>query len=195
MRSSRVLNAGSAGKTKTKPIAMRNNREMAMRRTGLIPFATTRSCGWRAEADFRRFSLGGGGDFKEFARFESQHVREDVRGKLLNFGVEVADHSVVITARVLHCVLDLGKRSLQRREALDGAELRIGFGKREQAFQSAGKHVLRLRLVTGAGRSHGAIARVDNRFKRTLLVSRVAFDRFHEVRNQVVATLELHINV
>src|ERR1700731_2586429 len=113
MRSSRVLNACAAEKRKTKPIAISKNRKTAMRRTGLIPFATTRSCGWRAEADFGRFPLGGGGDFKEFAPFESQHVGEDVGGKLLNLRVEVGDNRVVIATRVLNGVFDLSEGSLE----------------------------------------------------------------------------------
>src|SRR6266852_8481916 len=189
MRSSRVLRAEAAGKTKTNRAMARKDR-MAMRRTRVIPCAAPGSCRGRAEADLGRFPLGGCGDFEEFARLESQHVREDIRGELLDFGVQVADHGVVIASCILHGVLYLSERGLQRREALDGAELRIRLRKRKQALQRAGKHVLCLRLVTRAGRAHGSIARVDHRLQRTFLMSRVALDRLHQVRNQVVAPLE-----
>src|SRR5882724_8240739 len=157
MRSSRVLKAKAGGKTKAKTRAMAKNDRMTMQRTRVIPCAAPASCRGRAEADFGRFPLGRGGDLEELARLESQHVREDIRGELLNFGVQVADHSVVIAPRVLYSVFDLSQRSLQRREALDSTELRIGFRKRKQALQGAGKHILGLSLVTRAGRGHGAV--------------------------------------
>src|SRR3981081_85059 len=160
MRSSRVLNARAAGKIKAKTRAIAKNDRMAIGRTRIIPCAAPASCGGRAEAYFGGFPLGGGGNFEEFARLESQHVRENIGGELPNLRVQVADHGVVIAPRVLDGVLNLSERSLQRREALDSAELRIGFRKRKQALQRAGKHVLRLSLVAGAGRGHGAIAGV-----------------------------------
>src|SRR6266478_6757543 len=116
MRSSRVLSAEAAGKTKAINRAMARKTLMPLRRTSIIPCAALASCGGRAEADFRRLPLGGRGDLKEFARLESQHVRENIRGELLDFGVQVADHGIVIAPRVLHGILDLSQRGLQRRE-------------------------------------------------------------------------------
>src|SRR5262249_16682142 len=54
-----------------------------------------------AEADFGCFAFGRRGDLEEFARFETQHAGEDIGWELLDFGVEIADHGVVIAARVL----------------------------------------------------------------------------------------------
>src|SRR5712664_4011991 len=106
-----------------------------MERARVIPSAAPASCRWRAEADLGCFPLGRCGDLEEFARLESQHVGEDVRGELLNLGVQVADHRVVIAPRVLYRFFDLSQRGLQRREALNSAKLRIRFGKRKQALQ------------------------------------------------------------
>src|SRR6267378_377273 len=88
--------------------------KFSMRRSRVIPCAAPASCRGRAEADFGRFALGGRGDLEEFARLESQHVRENIRGELLDFGVQVADHGIVIAPRVLDRVLNLSERSLQR---------------------------------------------------------------------------------
>src|SRR6266436_1687726 len=154
MRSSRVLSAEADGKRKAANRAMARKDRMAMRRTRVIPGAAPTSCRGRAEADFGRFPFGERGDFEELARLESQHVRENIRGELLNFGVQVADHGIVIAPRVLHGILDLSQRGLQRREAFNSAELRIRFGKGKQTLQRAGKHVLRLRFVARAGRAH-----------------------------------------
>src|ERR1700693_2791784 len=147
---------------------------------------------WRAgrvEADLGRFAFGGGGYFEELARLESQHVGKNVGRELLNLGVEIAHHGVVVASRVLHGVLNLGERILKRSETLDGTELRVGLGKRKEALQRAGKHVFRLSLVTGAGRGHCAIACVDDRFERALFVPCVALHGFHEIVDQVVAAL------
>src|ERR1700722_3946111 len=195
MRSSRVLRAEAAGKKKAETTTRSRSDRGVGRRTRIMRCATPASCRGRAEADFGGFALGGCGNFKEFAWLESQHVREDVGGELLNFCVQVADYSVVIAPCVLDGVLDLGKGRLERRKTLNSAELRVGFRKRKQAFQRARKHVLGLRLVARAGSGHSAIARVDYRFQGALLVSCVALDGFHQVGNQVVATLELDIDV
>ena len=148
-----------------------------------------------AEADLGGFALGGRGDFKEFTLLEAEHAREDVGGELQNLGVEVAHHSVVIASGVLDGVFDLGEGILQRSETLDGAELRIGFGKGKEAFERAGEHVFGCGLVGGASGGHGAIAGVDNSFESAFFMAGVAFDGFDEIGNQVVAALELNINV
>src|SRR6266436_7908787 len=118
------------------------------------------------EAHLGRFAFGGGGYFEELARLESQHVGKNVGRKLLDLGVEIAHDGIVVAPRVLHRVLALGERSLERSETFDGTELRVGLGKRKEALQRAGEHVFRLSLVTGAGRGHCAIARVDDCFER-----------------------------
>src|ERR1700730_11292625 len=142
MRSSRVLRAEAAGKIEAKISAITKKEPGAIVRRRVIPCGVPTSCRGCAEADFGRFPLGRRGDFEEFAGLESQHVREDIRRELLNLSVQVANHGVVIAPRVLDGVLDLGERSLQRRETLDSAKLRIRFRKRKQALQGAGKHVL-----------------------------------------------------
>src|SRR5947207_5057707 len=89
------------------------------------------SCGG-TEADFRGLALGGCAYLKKLAWLEAQHAREDVRGELLDLGVQVADHRVVITPGILHGIFDLAQRVLQRCKTLNGAQLRICFRQREQ---------------------------------------------------------------
>src|ERR1700730_1890827 len=110
MRSSRVLKAEVTGKIKARTRATMRNARIVILRTRVISSATPGSC---AEADFGSFPFGGGGHFKEFARLESEHVRGDVRGELLDFGVEIANHGIIIAARVLDGVFDLSEGSLQ----------------------------------------------------------------------------------
>src|SRR5258708_4536550 len=109
MRSSRVLRAAAAGKTKATNRAVADSNRIATQRTRVIPCAAPASCRWRAEADFGRFAFRRGRNFEELALLESEHVGEDIRRELLNLGVQVADHGVVIAPRILYGVFDLGQ--------------------------------------------------------------------------------------
>ena len=64
-----------------------------------------RGCG-PTEADFRRLALGRCAEFEEFAGLEIEHPGENVGGKLGDFGVEVANNSIVVAAGVLDAVFD-----------------------------------------------------------------------------------------
>src|ERR1700726_2206665 len=106
MRSSRVLRAEAAGKKKAEITTINRSDRTVGGRTRIMRCATPASCRGGADADFGSFALDGGGDFEEFARFESQHVREDICGELLDFCVQVADYGVVIAPPVLDGVLN-----------------------------------------------------------------------------------------
>ena len=84
---------------------------------------------------------------------------------------------------------------MQGSEAFDGAQLGIGFGKSEEAFQGAGEHICSLSFVGGAGGAHGAIAGVDDGFEGAFFVAGVALHSFDEIGDQVVAALELDVDV
>ena len=84
---------------------------------------------------------------------------------------------------------------MQRGEAFNGAKLRIRFGEREEALERAGEHIFRLGLFGRAGGTHRAIAGVDDAFERVFLMRGIAFDGFHKVGDQIVAALELHVDV
>src|SRR5208337_2803946 len=106
--------------------AQGRGRNMARVIMYVLSWGSGRGRGRIAEADLGRFALGGGRDFKELALLETQHSRNDVGGKLQDFGVKVADDGVVVAARVLDGILNVGERFLERGEALNGAELRVG---------------------------------------------------------------------
>src|SRR6202790_3844010 len=98
MRSSRVLSAEAGeNRKKEKRIAVLDKKKDA-RRTPVIACASRRG---RAEADSRRFSLRRRSHLEELARLEAQHVREYARRKLLDLGVQVPHHRVVIPPGVL----------------------------------------------------------------------------------------------
>ena len=59
-----------------------------------------------AETYLGGFALGRSGDLEEIARLEIEHAGDDVRREFLNFGIQIADYRVVITARVLNGVFE-----------------------------------------------------------------------------------------
>src|SRR5258708_9569077 len=156
MRSSRVVRADAGGKRTAARRAAANSQRSRLGHRRMVWAMVPRLRGGRVEADLGRFALGRSGNFEKLAGLEAEHPGKNIRGELLDFGVEVADNGVVIAARVLHGVLDLRQGILQRGETLDGAELRISLGKCKEAFQRAGEHVLRLGLVGGAACRPGA---------------------------------------
>src|SRR5262245_35164376 len=153
------------------------------------------SGGGRREADLRCLALLAACELEELAGLETEGARDDALGELRDLRVQVAHHGVVVPPRVSDRVLDLAQRPLQRGEALDGAQLRIGLGQREQALERAGERALRLRLRAWPLGGHGAVARADHGLQRGALVPGVALHRLDEVRNQVVAAFELNVDV
>src|SRR5688572_11681362 len=70
----------------------------------------------RSETDLRRLPLRRVRHLEELAGLEAEHPGDDVRGERLDLRVEVADDGVVVAARVLDRILDLGQRALERAE-------------------------------------------------------------------------------
>ena len=92
-------------------------------------------------------------------------------------------------------VFDLVERGLKLREILRGAKLRIGFREREELAQGAGQHALGLPFGRGALRGHGLIARGGDGLEGAAFVRGISLDRFDQVGDQVVAALELNVNI
>src|SRR5262245_7618894 len=185
----------SAGNQHRKQSSAGTSHRTVIRRAECIRDGTSGRGRGRVETDLWRFALRGGGYFEKFTRLEAKHARENIRGELLNFGVQVTDDSVVVAAGILNRIFDLRERILEGRKAFNGAKLGIRLGQREETLERAGEHVFRLRFVDRAGCRHCAIASVNDRFERSFFVPSIALDRFDEVGDQVVAALELHVDV
>ena len=98
-------------------------------------------------------------------------------------------------AREADAVLGRGQLFLQGQEVLVRLQVGIGFGDGEQRLARAGELVLgRGVLADGLG-AHRLVAGLDDAFERLLLVGGVALDRLDEVGDQVVAALELHVDL
>ena len=94
-------------------------------------------------------------------------------------------------------VLDIGQRCLQRGEARDRLELGIRFSDGDDALQRVAEGVFfsspcrRSRL----GRLHGSPAGGDQRLECGPLVAGVPLHDCDHVRNQIVAPLQLHVDI
>src|SRR5947207_1726693 len=128
-------------------------------------------------------------------RMELEERRDDVGREGLDRGVQVADHRVVVAARVLDRVLDLAERPLELDEVRVRLEVRIGLGEREELTEGARERVLRLRPCLRRLRRDRCATRAGHGVERRPLVGRVALDRLDEVRHEVGAPLELDVDV
>ena len=92
-------------------------------------------------------------------------------------------------------VLRAGELFLKLHEVLVRLQVRVALREREQLAQRAGEHVLGLGLIVYARGVDRLLTGLDDRLERLPLVGGVALDRVHEVGDQVVATLELDVDV
>src|SRR5580765_3896131 len=148
-----------------------------------------------SEVDLRGLALALTRQLEELARREAEGARDEIRRELRDARVQVANDRVVVAARVLDRVLDLPEARLELREALRGAELRVRFREREHLAERARELALRLGLRRGTGRAHGLVARLDHGLERAALVAGVSLHGLHQVRDEVVAPLQLDVDV
>ena len=85
---------------------------------------------------------------EELALTKVETVRDDVRGHLVNLGVEISYDHVVVPPRVLDRVLQLAERALEISEAVVHLEIRVRLGEREQRVERSGEHVFSLILLS-----------------------------------------------
>src|ERR1700681_534585 len=86
----------------------------------------------RLERDGRARGLRSVLELEERLLPEAEHARHHIVGEGLNADVQVAHGAVVVAARHLQLILDLGQLLLQGEKILVGLELRIGLGDSEQ---------------------------------------------------------------
>src|SRR5690606_21464182 len=92
-------------------------------------------------------------------------------------------------------VLGLRQLLLQGGEVRGGPQLRVALGESEQLTEGGGEGVLRLGLRLRPLGGLGGIARLHHPFEGLLLVSGVALHGFHDIGDQVVTPLELHLDL
>jgi len=145
-------------------------------------------------------------DLQEAREFEVEEAGDHVVREILG-GIVVPQHGVIERlARERDLVLGSGQLFLELDHVLAGLEIRIGLGQGKKPAESGRQSALgrsqfldrfgvgRVRLGRGeAGLCR--VARLDDILERLALVLHVALDGFDEVRDQVVAPRELHIDL
>ena len=156
--------------------------------------------------DLRGVAFRGIFDLKEFGGLEAKHAGEDDVGK--HFASRVVGHDAVVVGLTgegdfvfsrseflgeLHHILvglEIGVLLGDDHEAGERAT-QAGLG-REQAFHGVAIGGVGGGRLSGGG---GDVARLDDGFERGALVLHVALGGFDEVGNEIVAALELHVDL
>src|SRR5687768_3126976 len=133
--------------------------------------------------------------FEELLGGEAQQAADDVGGKRLQPGVEAHDGVVVELARERDPVLGPRQLLLEPHDVLVGLELGIVLDHCEELTERAGQRILGPRLGGGSLRGDRGRPRLGHLRQDLLLVLHVVLDDFDEIRNQIVATLELHVDL
>ena len=136
-----------------------------------------------------------GGRFEERFFFEPKHSCDEDGGKCLYGGVELRDRVVVGLTRKSNAILGGTEFALEREEILVCLQIGIGFGDGHQSRQRAAQFAFGFYFVGGEGDAGGFGAGVDDGFERTFFVGGVAFDRTDQIGNEVVAALELDVDL
>src|SRR5581483_5537090 len=167
-----------------------HKRKAIPARDGLFAFRNHRS-----EFDCRHLLRSRTGGKEGVVGLESRHARPDAVGELEDKGVVVLDRVVVAFARHCNAIFGPSQLILQTHELLARTQLRVVFRKRQQASQRrvelsvGGDLCLRTLRVEQAGPGIRDVA--ENR----ALFLREALHSFHEVRDQIRASLQLHIHL
>ena len=134
-------------------------------------------------------------DFEKFALRETEQACDDIAREHIDLVVERQHVTIVEAAGSLNLVFRVRELPLQLEEVLVGLEIRIGFRDCKQALQRIREHIFGLRLVRGGTGLHRSGARSGHFLKHAGLMRGIALDRIDEIRNQIVAALELHIDI
>ncbi len=132
---------------------------------------------------------------EELTRLETEQAGDDVARYRLGHRVVVAHGTVVIAARELQVILGFHQFGLQFQEILVGLEVRVALRQRQQPVHTFAQGLLHLAARVNVDDAHCLGAQLRDRFERGLFVLRVRVDRLDQLRNQVVAPLQLHVDV
>src|SRR5690348_9705096 len=94
------------------------------------------------------------GRLEELPLGEAKHSSENIRWEGLNLRIQVANHGIVVAARILDRVFSLSQRILQLSKVRRSFQLWIIFCHGKQALQRSGKLVFGSRFIDRASRLH-----------------------------------------
>src|SRR5258705_5073985 len=152
---------------------------------------------WRSEFN-RRYRLDFGpasAEVEEIPAGEAEHAGEKYGGHLLDAGVVLLNRVVEEAAAGRDLVLEVGQLARQLLEVGVGLEVRIGLGQRDQSAERAAQLVFGSGDLSRSLRRHRGVAGLDNVVEHAALVRGVALHGLQQIRDQIVALLELHVDV
>ena len=126
---------------------------------------------------------------------ESEHVGENIRREGLYGIVQLTRCGVEVTACSSNLVLDVGNLRLQLQEVLICLQVGIGLYRYLQSCQCTRQRILSLDLVVDGGSVHGSGTSLGDTLQQLFLVLGITLYGGHQLRNQVVALLQLDIDV
>jgi len=136
-----------------------------------------------------------GAEIEELLLAKSESAGEQRCREPLDAGIVFLHRVVEEASRRRDLVLEIGELHLQLLEILVGLQVGIGLGQREDLTQRAGQCILGRALLRRALCRHRGVAGLDHRLERAALMGRVAFHGLDQVGDEIVALLELHIDV
>src|ERR1039458_5580563 len=152
---------------------------------------------WKSEFDGRyRLDVGAcRAEVEEILAGETEHAGEQRGWHLLDAGVVFLNRVVEEAAAGGDLVLEIGQLARQLLEVGVGLEVRIGLGQRDQPAERAAQLVFGGRYLRRSLRRHRGVASLDHVVERAALVRGVALHGLDQIRDQIVALLELHVDV
>ena len=134
-------------------------------------------------------------NFEKFALDETEHTADEIGWENLEFGVEVADIAVVEAAGSLDLVFRVGEFVLEFQEVRVGFQIRIGFRQSKDGLERARERIFCNGFVMRACGGHGGGAGGGDFLERSRFMRGIALDRGDQVWDQVVAALQLNVDV
>src|SRR5215213_1120623 len=154
-----------------------------------------------AEAHVRRLAYGLVVDLEVRRLPELEHARDDVGRHRLHLGVVDPHVGVVVPPTSGDPVLGLGKLALQFEEVLVALQVRIRLDADDQVVHGAGESLFDIRPLLTRQRPlalrHllGLVAEAGDVFQRVAFVRRIPAYGFHQVGNQLVAPIQLDVDL
>jgi hypothetical protein len=158
------------------------------------------------ERNLRRVALGGVFDLEEFGGEEAEHAGKNHVGENLAGGVVGHDGVVVSLTGEADFVLGRGELLGELHHILVGFEIGVLLGDDHEAGEGAaeagfgGKEAFHRVAIGGIGGDGGGggggdVAGFDHGLERGALVLHVALGGLNEIRDEVVAALELDVDL
>ncbi len=123
-----------------------------------------------------------------------KEMGDNVGRKRFNDSIEISHRAIEIASRHFNLILRVDEVLMQLYEILVGAQCRIIFDQDEDIVKGLAESGFCILRVGQRGGVLTATTLPGHGFESFLLVLRVIFDDFDEVRNQSVASLELDID-